>query len=281
LIDIHSHIIPKIDDGAADISESIDMLRAAAAAGVTLIVATPHCASYPSSPRTPQIALGLQELAAASARDSEASKVELAMGAEILLDPGVREVLDGGGIPVLGGTGKHVLVELPMLAVPDYTEATLFELKAYGYVPIIAHPERNHELSQDMDLLCRLINMGVLVQLDAGSIVGAYGSIAEQGALTILKRRMCHFIASDAHSPTAYSRLLPQARQRTASLMGEETATELFEENPKAILEGITPKVPEPVISPKADTAETSRAPARKRERIGGLAGLFKGWKEK
>ncbi len=112
-----------------------------------------------------------------------------------------------------------------MLAVPDYTEATLFELKAYGYVPIIAHPERNHELSQDMDLLCRLINMGVLVQLDAGSIVGAYGSIAEQGALTILKRRMCHFIASDAHSPpTAYSRLLPpQARQRTASLMGKNS----------------------------------------------------------
>jgi protein-tyrosine phosphatase len=263
LIDIHSHIIPGIDDGSSDMSESIEMLREAARGGVTLIVATPHCFSHSRSPRTPEIARGLEKLAEAASSDKDASKVKLAMGAEIMLDPGVREVLDQGGIPPLGGRGVHILVELPILSVPKYTENTLFQLKAYGYVPIIAHPERNHELSQDLDMLCHLINMGVLVQMDAGSIVGAYGRTTETSALTILNCRMCHFVASDAHRSGAYRRLLPGARRRVASLSGEETANALFRENPMAVLEGRTPEIPEPIAPSK---------PKRRR----GLAELFK-----
>ncbi|MDD2202733.1 MAG: hypothetical protein PHQ21_10490 [Firmicutes bacterium] len=263
MIDIHSHVIPGIDDGSSHMSESIDMLREAARAGVTLIVATPHCFSHSRSPRTPEITRGLEELANAASSDREASRIELAIGAEIMLDPGVQQVLDSDGIPPIGGSGVHILVELPMLAVPQYTESTLFQLKACGYVPIVAHPERNHELCQDLDMLRRLIRMGVLVQMDAGSIVGAYGRTAEESALAILNCRMCHFVASDAHRAGAYRKLLPEARRRVASLSGEETAVALFEANPKAVLEGKTPKVPEPT------------APVRANERRG-LAGLFK-----
>lgn len=259
LIDIHSHVIPGIDDGSSDMDESMEMLRAAARAGVTAVVATPHCFSYPRSPRTPEIACGLEKLKAAAASDSEASKVELLIGAEIMLDPGVREVISSGGIPTIGGQGMYILVELPMLSVPDYTEGTLFELKASGYVPIIAHPERNYELSQDLEMLQRLIYGGALIQLDAGSIVGAYGSAAERSALKILHSHMCHFVASDAHRPGAYSKLLPEARRRVASLMGEEKAMALFEGNPRAVLEGKPVSVPEPII-PSPPRAGGSRA---------------------
>lgn len=258
MIDIHSHVIPKIDDGSSDMSESIEMLRAAARAGVDLIVATPHCFSYPRSPRTSHITRGLDELAKAAASDDEASQVELVIGAEIMLDPGVKEVLDGGGIPPIGGSGVHILVELPMLSVPKYTEKTLFELKVGGYVPIIAHPERNYELSQDPDMLRRLIKMGALVQVDAGSIAGAYGAMAEKSSLKMLRSRMCHFVASDAHNPGAYSRLLPAARRRVTSLIGKEAARALFEANPRAVLEGNTPEAPEPVI-PEKDHASSRR----------------------
>lgn len=268
MIDIHSHIIPGIDDGSSSMSESIEMLRAAARAGVTLIVATPHCFSYPRSPRTPDIAHSLEKLAKTAACDSEASKVELSMGAEIMLDPGVWEVLSRGGIPPLGGSGVHILVELPMLSVPEYTEKTLFQLKAGGYVPIIAHPERNYELSQDLEMLKRFIQMGVLVQVDAGSIVGAYGNMAEESSLKMLRCNMCHFVASDAHQAGAYSRLLPEARRCVADIMGEDAARTLFEANPRSVLEGKTPEAPEPVIPGKGNT---SSGGTRR-----GLAGLFR-----
>ncbi len=108
-------------------------------------------------------------------------------------------------------------------------------------------------------MLRRLIKMGALVQVDAGSIAGAYGAMAEKSSLKMLRSRMCHFVASDAHNPGgAYSRLLPAARRRVTSLIGKEAARALFEANPRAVLEGNTPEAPEPVI-PEKDHASSRR----------------------
>lgn len=247
MLDIHSHILPDLDDGASGIAESLDMLRSAHRAGVSAIVATPHSGSHRRSLRTPTIAGTLAELAQAAADDPEASAVKLYVGSEIMLDPGVRAALDAGNLPTLGGDTRFALVELPMLEVPRYAEDVLFELAAAGYVPVLAHPERNHELSRRFDIMLQMIRRGTLMQVEAGSVVGGYGSIAQECALEMLDRRMCHFIASDAHRPGAYDSLVPQAIEAVTARVGEEVAAALFRDNPATALADQRPIFPDPI----------------------------------
>ena len=247
MLDIHSHILPGLDDGASGLDESLKMLRSAHRAGVCAIVATPHSGSHRRSLRTPTIASALAQLAQAAAGDPEASAVGLYVGSEIMLDPGVRAALDAGDVPTLGGNTRFALVELPMLEVPHYAEDVLFELAAAGYVPVLAHPERNHELSQRFDIMLQMIRRGTLMQVEAGSIVGGYGSVAQECALEMLDRRMCHFIASDAHRPGAYDSLVPQALEAVTARMGEEVTAALFRDNPAAALAGEKPAFPNPI----------------------------------
>ena len=247
MLDVHSHVLPGLDDGASGIDESLEMLRSAHRAGVCAIVATPHSGSHRRSLRTPTIASALAQLVQAAAGDPEASAVGLYVGSEIMLDPGVRAALDAGDVPTLGGNTRFALVELPMLEVPHYAEDVLFELAAAGYVPVLAHPERNHELSQRFDIMLQMIRRGTLMQVEAGSIVGGYGSVAQECALKMLDRRMCHFIASDAHRPGAYDSLVPQALEAVTARMGEEVTTALFRDNPAAALAGEKPAFPNPI----------------------------------
>ncbi|MBP7868641.1 MAG: hypothetical protein KA002_01100 [Firmicutes bacterium] len=247
MFDIHSHVLPGLDDGPARIQESLEMMRWARRAGVRAIVSTPHCESHRLSLRTSVIESAVTRLRAAAADDPETSAVDLYLGGEIMLDPGVRAVLDSGDVPTLGGNTRFTLVELPMRWVPDYAEGTLFELAATGYVPVLAHPERNHELSQRFDMMLRMIKRGALMQLEAGSFVGAYGPIAQKCAIDMIDRRMCHFIASDAHRPDAYESVIPRAIEAVAARIGREAADALFDTNPAAALAGERPVIAEPV----------------------------------
>lgn len=247
MFDIHSHVLPGLDDGATRIQDSLEMLRQAQRVGVRAIVATPHCESHRLSLRTSTIQSAVARLQAAAADDLEASTVELYVGSEIMLDPGVRAALDAGDVPTLGESTRFALVELPMREVPDYAEDVLFELAATGYVPVLAHPERNHDLSQRFDMMLRMIRRGALMQLEAGSFVGAYGQIAQQCAIDMIDRRMCHFIASDAHRPGAYDALIPGAIEAVEARIGREATSALFDANPAAALAGERPVIAEPV----------------------------------
>jgi protein-tyrosine phosphatase len=247
MFDIHSHVLPGLDDGPTRIQDSLEMLRSAQRVGVRAIVATPHCESHRGSLRASAIAGAVARLREAVAGDPEASAVQLYTGSEIMLDPGVRAALSAGDVPTLGGNTRFALVELPMLEVPHYAEGVLFELAATGYVPVLAHPERNHELSQRFDMMLRMIKRGALMQLEAGSVVGAYGPIAQQCAIDMIDRRMCHFIASDAHRPGAYDALIPRAFEAVAARVGQETAGALFDANPSAALADRKPSFPEPM----------------------------------
>ena len=263
MFDIHSHVLPGLDDGPTRIQDSLEMMRSAQRVGVRAIVATPHCASHRRSLRTPAIADAVARLRAAAAADPEASAVALHVGSEIMLDPGVRAVLDAGDVPTLGRNTRLALVELPMLEVPHCAEDVLFELAAIGYVPVLAHPERNHGLSQRFDVMLRMIERGALMQLEAGSVVGAYGPIAQQCAMDMIDRRMCHFIASDAHRPGAYDTLIPRSIEAVAARIGREAADALFDANPAAALAGERPVIDQPI------SEEEWREGRRRKEKAG------------
>ncbi|MEA4884217.1 MAG: CpsB/CapC family capsule biosynthesis tyrosine phosphatase [Clostridia bacterium] len=257
MIDIHCHVIPGIDDGAYDMGEAMEMLREANEAGFAEIIATPHTSSSKRDPRTQSIKARLAELLARASEDQTASRVRVTAGAEIMLDPDTLPLLEAGELPTWGAGRKHVLVEFPMIAIPPYAEGCIFGLSAQGYTPVLAHPERNHELSQKLDVILRFIQMGAAMQIDAGSLAGAYGPIARESAMMVVRHRMCHFIASDAHHPGNISRVMNRAQSEVSKILEAEDTEALFGGNARSVMAGERVSYPAPIPASERETRRT------------------------
>jgi protein-tyrosine phosphatase len=195
MIDIHSHILPGLDDGAQSLNESLELARAAAAAGTRRMVATPHVDStygFDLSPIRPLTG----ELNAALARE----QIPLAVlpGAEVAL-PRLGDFDAHALRDLCLGRAGHLLVETPYAgAVPSLEEA-LFAVQVHGITPVLAHPERSSALQGDLARVRALVERGVLLSLDAGSMAGRFGSRASATALAFLAEGLVHNVASDAH----------------------------------------------------------------------------------
>jgi protein-tyrosine phosphatase len=196
VIDLHTHILPGLDDGVATVEEACELARLAAAEGVTAIVATPHVREdYPTTPAQMESAVRRlrQELQDAGI------EVDVLPGGEIALE---RLPLLGQEDLVrfsLAQSGRYVLLEFPYVGWPLALETSLWKLQAAGLVPIIAHPERNREVQERADRLAPLVAAGALVQITAASVDGRLGRSAQRTAHALLKDGTAHVIASDAH----------------------------------------------------------------------------------
>jgi protein-tyrosine phosphatase len=195
VIDLHSHVLPGLDDGAADLDEAVAICRAAADDGIEVLAATPHVRDdYPTTPDQMEAAL-------AAVRAVAGDTVRLVGGGEIDLDR-----LDRPGDELarfaLAGNPKYLLVETPYNGWPLDLPEKLFRLQARGITPVLAHPERNAEVQQRPELLESVVAGGALVQLTAASIDGRMGGRARSCAATLLGRELAHLVASDAHAPS-------------------------------------------------------------------------------
>lgn len=246
MIDIHAHLAPGVDDGAIDEAEALELARMALVDGIEAIVATPHIMEGGFANDARSIAEGVGRLR--NAVEEAGLDVQVVEGAEVLLSPGLVEKFQQGAYPALG-KGNHVLVELPLQEMPPYTEEELFHLCVAGFTPILAHPERNLTVAEDPSLIYELVNRGVLVQVNAGSLTGHFGSLAQAVAELLLSHSLVHFIGSDAHSARRRPPLLSEAVTEAANLVGREKALRLVEENPGRVLEGgeIVFEEPEPI----------------------------------
>jgi protein-tyrosine phosphatase len=227
LIDIHCHILPGIDDGPADLSESLVMARLAAAAGTRVIVASPHVQEQRPSPG--MIAASVATFNAELIDQGIALRV--VAGAENAFHLGL-EVLSR--YPV--GNSRYLLIEFPHTHLPLSAAGALFELINAGLQPIIVHPERNPSIINEPQLLFDLVKRGALVQLTAGSLTGDYGAAVRKCARYLLKQGVVDFLASDAHSST---RRIPDLRpglKAAAKLIGKERAQVLVRDNPQRLL---------------------------------------------
>ena len=231
MIDLHSHILPGLDDGARTVAESVELAREAAAAGVTAIAATPHVREdYPTAAERMEAALAAVRSAVAAAR------VELRVlpGGELALgevDRPVEELRRFG----LGGNPGYLLVETPYYGWPLDLEERLFRLRASGFTPVLAHPERNAEVQGDLGRVRRLVAAGTLVQVTASSLVGGAGRRARETGLRLVADGLCHLLASDAHGPGIRRSSLAAG----AAAVGDELlARWLTEEVPAAIVAG-------------------------------------------
>jgi protein-tyrosine phosphatase len=199
LIDLHSHILPGVDDGARSLDSSVEMARAAAADGVSTIAATPHVRDdYPTPPETME---RLVEEVRAAVRAAEV-ELEVRPGGEIALER--LSGLNGEDLRRfgLGGNPGYLLIECPYAGWPLNLADRLFHLRADGITPVLAHPERNLEVQVSPERLRPLVESGTLVQLTAASVDGRLGRTTQRSALALLERGLAHLIASDAHAPS-------------------------------------------------------------------------------
>lgn len=226
MIDIHSHILPAIDDGAQDMAESISMAKIAVKDGISTIFATPHITAKTAGRAfiADQVAILQNSLTTAGI------KLHIALGGEIPFYLGA----DFG--PFCLGDSRFLLLELPHSHVPDSTNQKIYELRILGYKVIIAHPERNGDIIRNPDLLKEMLDCGALAQITAGSVTGDMGTQAQHCAHHLLRQKMVHFIASDSHSSLHRTPLLGKAVTMAGRIIGKEEAHKLVFENPQQII---------------------------------------------
>lgn len=197
MIDIHSHILPGVDDGAKTEKESIAMAKAALEEGIHTIIATPHHRNRAFDNYKDEIVVNVKILN--EIFEKEKIPVNILAGQEVRIYGELLEDYKQGDIQTLADT-KYILVEFPFGNVPQYAEQLLYDLQLAGLRPIIAHPERNRELMENHDRMYELIRNGALSQLTAASLLGEFGKEIEQFSYQLLDANLVHLIASDAHN---------------------------------------------------------------------------------
>lgn len=198
MIDLHSHILPGLDDGARSLDDALGMALAAVGDGITAIAATPHVRSdYPTSADTMERAVA--ELRAALA--AEGIGLELLRGGELALDR--LDLISAGELARfgLGGSPAYVLLEFPYEGWPLALPSIVLGLRTRGITPVIGHPERSRAVQADPERLRPIVLSGALCQLTAASVDGRLGRRNRDGAFDLLERGLAHLIASDAHTP--------------------------------------------------------------------------------
>ncbi len=239
MIDLHSHVLPGIDDGPDSIDGSLELARAAAAGGTRTLLATPHVSwRYPNDGAT--IARLVDELN--ERLRAERIALEVRAGAEIAMTR--LADIDADELSRLGlGGGQWLLVEPPFTPVLTGLDSILLDLQRRGHRILLAHPERCHAFHRDRELLESLVRSGVLTSVTAGSLVGQFGGDVRRFALGLARDGLIHNVASDAHDhvqrPPSIAAELEQAG--LAPLAGW-----LTREVPAAILSGgeIPPRPP-------------------------------------
>ncbi|HYP13470.1 MAG TPA: CpsB/CapC family capsule biosynthesis tyrosine phosphatase [Bryobacteraceae bacterium] len=238
MIDVHSHIVPGVDDGSKDLDESIQMVAIAAADGITHMVATPHAdLRYKFSHER-----SLEELD--RVRKAADPRVKLSLGCELHLTPeNLGRALSCPTEYTLNG-GDCILLELPESTGIEPVCAAVRLLQQRGLRVIIAHPERNLALQRYPHRIDDLVEEGAYLQVTAQAILGAFGEKAERTSDLLLKKGLVHIVASDAHGAESRRPILSAAYAKVLKDSSSATAETLFRENPAAALRSDPIRVP-------------------------------------
>lgn len=197
MIDIHNHILVNMDDGPKTKQAMIQLLTQAKEEGITGVIATPHHLNPKFNNSFQNVSLKLAEMR--KIPEIKDLGIELFPGQEVRLTEAMINEIEYGSIQGLNKS-RYLLIELPFGDVPDNANRLCHELQYLGYIPIIAHPERNKAIAKNPYLLYELICNGALSQLTASSLLGDFGRSVQKLSLRFMDCHLAHFIASDAHS---------------------------------------------------------------------------------
>ena len=247
MIDFHNHILPDVDDGSKSIEMTLDMLRSAESQGITEIVNTVHF-QHPKMENKNVDYDFIQDkvkMIQSILKDSDI-KIKIHSASEVFYLPNLTNILDN---PITTfGKGKYMLIEFQTLLLPDSYKDEFFKLQLKGITPVIAHPERYLKVQNDLKILEEWINLGYIIQIDCGSVLGKFGKDAKIASHYIIKNNLCHLIGSDAHNNTKRNFCLLDAYQAINNLAGEDYIIYL-KNNSQAIIKG--EKISLPLIGVK------------------------------
>lgn len=197
-VDMHSHLIPGIDDGSPDVATSLQLLRGLRQLGYGKIITTPHVYKdlYPNDSNN--IKIGLQVLT--DALEAEGIEIKLEAAAEYYIDRHFESLIERDDILSFGNK-RYVLIEMSFVSVSPNLENVLFALVTRGYKPILAHPERYSYLVNQLTFYRRLADLGCLLQINLLSIVGYYGKSVQHWANLLLESGLVSFLGTDLHHP--------------------------------------------------------------------------------
>ena len=233
MIDIHSHILPGLDDGSHSPEDSLAMLQMAAAAGTTDIVASPHANhEYRFDP-------GLVEDQIAELQAAIGDTPQIHYGCDFQLTPeNIEDAVRSPAKYSINHRG-YLLVEFSDYMIPKTTSEIFARLIRAGLCPIVTHPERNQLLQVRLPELAEWVAEGALVQVTAQSMLGLFGKSAKAAAHQLMTQGLVHFLASDAHNLKHRTTALDAAWRYVEASFGAEAAVRVFEENPRAVLAGV------------------------------------------
>lgn len=246
MIDVHHHCLPDVDDGPRGWDEAVALCRMSAEAGIETIIATPHVlrGRWSNTSRA-ELQSRLDEL-----QQRIGESPHLLLGSEYFFAHDINEALANGEIVPLAGS-RYVLIEFASNNIPPMVEQPLYRMQLDGWIPLIAHPERNLVFQSKPELLMSLIQQGARTQITTASFTRQFGDTARTSALDWLQRGMVHVVATDAHNTTKRPPVVAAARAVVAAAANESIAEALFVGNPRAIVEGrpfvYEPELPYPV----------------------------------
>ena len=198
MVDIHTHVLSNIDDGAKDLATSLALLKMAAESGTTDIIATPHVIEGAEHPEWQVIKQKTEDLN----RNAQKAGIPIRVyaGAELEMNWDIIGLLKAGEEDYCLAGSRYVLIELPATSVPNYAEELLYEVQTKDLIPVIAHPERHPKLAKHPEILHQWVKNGALVQCNLGSVAGKFGHGAKDYIDLLLKNNMVHFFGTDAHN---------------------------------------------------------------------------------
>ena len=236
MIDMHSHILPGIDDGAADWDQSLAMARVAVEDGIKEMVCTPHwfLGKYENDRQNvlPRFAEFKKRLASAEI------PLKAHPGTELRIDISILDRLKAGTLLTLNDGSGYVLLELPDETLPENLHEFFWNLQINGYRPILSHVERNSWLRKNPHILFNWVQNGILTQITAASLLGAFTEEIREFALFLVDHRLVHMVVTDTHGIRRRPPKLSGARCVIEDRTGPKTAERMFYGTPRLILNG-------------------------------------------
>lgn len=233
MVDIHCHLLPLVDDGPSSVEQMLRLAEQAASEGVRRIIATPHL--FHPQFETTEVDVQLTVAEVNVLLNQRNIPIVVSPGHEIRLTGDlIEEVRTGVALPLAGS--RYLLIEFPSTGIPSYARQVFAELISDGYIPVIAHPEKNKAIIQNPTLLFDLISNGAISQVTCASLIGKYGKDVQRFAVALLENGLAHLVASDAHHTEKRPVYWNRCRKFLEQELEEWLYDEIYENNEAVLL---------------------------------------------
>ena len=243
MIDFHSHILPNVDDGSKSVEETFELLEEAKNAGFEGVISTSHYMEEYYEVNVAERKVWINALSENLYQKN--IDLKLYLGNEIYISKNIIDFLETGKATSINNS-NYVLFEFPMNSKPMDMYDIIYDMLEYKLVPVLAHPERYSFVQKEPNLVYDLIQKGVLMQSNYGSILGMYGEKAQIIVRKLLENNMVHFLGSDVHRANSIYSKIQSSLGEIEAIVGEEKLKEISSVNPKLVVDNKRIDIDEP-----------------------------------